>query len=71
MGEPERGYDGDRRLAGRKRHPLPDAGGLVLGARVHTARWRIRNGRRVLCKRELKTGLPMFAVVRADAAYTE
>ena len=33
VGGPERGYDGAKRLSGRKRHLLVDTGGLVLGAR--------------------------------------
>src|SRR3954451_18526673 len=33
----ERGYDGAKRLSGRKRQLLVDTGGLVLGARVHAA----------------------------------
>src|SRR5215203_7208709 len=37
VGGPERGYDGARRLSGRKRHILVDTGGLVLAARVHAA----------------------------------
>ena len=34
-GGPERGYDGAKRLTGRKRHLLVDTNGLVLAARVH------------------------------------
>ena len=37
VGGPERGYDGAKRLAGRKRHVLVDTNGLVLAARVHRA----------------------------------
>jgi putative transposase len=37
VGGPERGYDGAKRLAGRKRHLLVDTSGLVLAARVHSA----------------------------------
>jgi len=32
-----RGYDGAKKLSGRKRHILVDTRGLVLTARVHTA----------------------------------
>ena len=32
-----RGYDGAKKLSGRKRHVLVDTHGLVLMARVHTA----------------------------------
>jgi hypothetical protein len=64
MGEPERSYDGSKRLAGRKRHPLPDAGGLVLTARVHTARLHVLHGERELPKRRTQGGMPPSAVVR-------
>jgi hypothetical protein len=37
VGGPERGYDGAKRLSGRKGHLLVDTGGLVLGACVHAA----------------------------------
>jgi hypothetical protein len=58
MGEPERGYDGSKRLPRRKRHPLSDAGGLVLGACVHTARLHVLRGERELPKRRDQGGLP-------------
>ena len=37
VGGPERGYDGAKRLSGRKRHLLVDTNGLVLSAEVHAA----------------------------------
>lgn len=48
MGGPERGYDGAKRLSGRKRHILVDTGGLVLAARVHGADLPDRDGGRRL-----------------------
>jgi transposase len=48
VGGPERGYDGAKRLAGRKRHILVDTGGLVLAARVHGADLPDRDGARQL-----------------------
>jgi hypothetical protein len=48
VGGPERGYDGAKRLAGRKRHILVDTGGLVLAARVHGADLPDRDGGRLL-----------------------
>jgi transposase len=45
---PERGYDGAKRLAGRKRHILVDTNGLVLAARVHGADLPDRDGGRRL-----------------------
>ena len=46
VGGPERGYDGAKRLAGRKRHILVDTGGLVLAAKVHGADLPDREGGR-------------------------
>jgi putative transposase len=43
-GGPERGYDGAKRLAGRKRHFLVEINGLVLAARVHGANLPDRDG---------------------------
>jgi putative transposase len=52
VGGPERGYDGAKRLAGRKRHLLVDTGGLVLGVHVHTASLHDRDGGRELLSDE-------------------
>jgi putative transposase len=46
VGGPERGYNGAKRLSGRKRHILVDTGGLVLAARVHSADLPDRDGGR-------------------------
>ena len=68
VGGPERGYDGAKRLAGRKRHILVDTGGLVLAARVHGADLPDRDGgRRLLDDGE---GLPSMGLLWADGAYT-
>ena len=69
MGGPERGYDGAKRLSGRKRHLLVDTGGLVLEARVHAASLHDRDGGRRLLADELED-LPRLSVIWADAAYT-
>lgn len=37
VGGTERGYDGAKKVKGRKRHLLVDTQGLVLKARVHSA----------------------------------
>jgi putative transposase len=44
VGGPERGYDGAKRLSGRKRHLPVDTGGLVLGAHLHAASLYDRDG---------------------------
>jgi putative transposase len=69
VGGPERGYDGAKRLSGRKRHLLVDTGGLVLEARVHAASLHDRDGGRRLLADELED-LPRLSVIWADAAYT-
>jgi putative transposase len=68
VGGPERGYNGAKRLAGRKRHILVDTGGLVLAARVHGADLPDRDGGRRL----LEDGeeLPRMGLLWADGAYT-
>jgi putative transposase len=48
LGGPECGYDGAKRLAGRKCHLLVDTNGLVLAARVHSANLPDRDGGRRL-----------------------
>jgi putative transposase len=64
VGGPERGYDGAKRLAGRKRHILVDTGGLVLATRVHGADLSDRDGGRRL----LEDGeeLPGMGLLWAD-----
>ena len=70
VGGPERGYDGAKRLSGRKRHLLGDTGGLVLGAHVHAANLHDRDGARRLLSDELKSELPRMELLWADGAYT-
>ena len=72
-GGPERGYDGAKRLAGRKRHILlVDTNGLVLAARVHGgADLPDRDGgRRLLAEGFLGGKLPRLELVWAGGAYT-
>jgi putative transposase len=71
VGGPERGYDGAKRIAGRKRHILlvDTNNGLVLAARVHGADLPDRDGgrRRLL---DEQPRLPRLELVWADGAYT-
>ena len=69
VGGPERGYDGAKRLAGRKRHLLVNTNGLVLGVHVHAANLHDRDGAQRLLTDRLKEELPRLAIVWADAAY--
>jgi putative transposase len=68
VGGPERGYDGAKRIAGRKRHILVDTNGLVLAARVHGADLPDREGGRRLLYEQPR--LPRLELVWADGAYT-
>jgi putative transposase len=70
-GGPERGYDGAKRLVGRKRHILVDTNGLVLATRVHGADLPDRDGgRRLLTEGFFGRVLPRLELVWADGAYT-
>ncbi|CAA9290150.1 MAG: Mobile element protein [uncultured Gemmatimonadaceae bacterium] len=70
VGGPERGYDGAKRLKGRKRHLLVDAAGLVLLACVHGADVQDRAGARRLVETARAHELPRMQVVWADQGYT-
>jgi putative transposase len=70
VGGSARGYDGAKRLSGRKRHILVDTGGLVLAARVHGADLPDRDGGRLLLAEDLQRELPRMGLVWADGAYT-
>jgi putative transposase len=69
VGGPERGYDGAKRLAGRKRHILVDTNGLVLAAKVHGADLPDRDGGRRLVGEG--SGLPRLELLWADGAFTQ
>jgi putative transposase len=53
VGGEERGYDGGKKVKGRKRHILVDTEGFVLKAKVHSANVldQVRITRRYLAKR--------------------
>ncbi len=48
VGGEQRGYDGNKKIKGRKRHLLVDTQGLVLKARVHSAEIQDREGIKLL-----------------------
>ena len=68
VGGPEQGYNGAKRMAGRKRHIQVDTGGLVLAACAHGADLPNRDGGRRLL--DEKSDLPRLELVWADGAYT-
>ena len=69
VGGTERGYDGAKRLSGRKRHLLVDTTGLVLAADVHSAGLHDRDGGRRLLSAGLRERLLRLELVWADGAY--
>ena len=69
VGGPGRGYDAAKRTAGRKRHILVDAAGLVLLAHVHAADLHDRLGAQALVGRAGPGELPRLELVWADGAY--
>jgi putative transposase len=70
VGGPARGYDGAKRLKGRKRHILVDALGLVLLACVHAADIHDRDGAPLLVDTAAPRELPGLQLVWADQGYT-
>jgi putative transposase len=69
VGGPARGYDAAKRTAGRKRHILVDAAGLVLLAHVHAADLHDRLGAQALIGRAGPGEFPRLELVWADGAY--
>ena len=69
VGGPARGYDGAKRLKGRKRHLLVDTTGPVLLACVHAADLHDRDGARLLVEAARHDELQRLALVWADQGY--
>jgi putative transposase len=63
-----RGYDGGKKISGRKRHLLVDTEGLVIVAAVHEANIADRDGAKLLLAK-ISEGLPRMEKVWADRGY--
>jgi len=70
VGGEERGYDGAKKVKGRKRHLLVDTQGLVLQARVHSAKVVDRDGIKLLLGPSLSDRLPRLSHLWLEAGYT-
>ena len=70
MGGEERGYDGGKKVKGRKRHLLVDTQGLVLEVRVHSAKVVDREGIKLLLDPSSPDRLPRLSHLWLDAGYT-
>src|SRR5215203_5591171 len=69
VGGEQRGYDGGKKVKGRKRHLLVDTQGLVLEVRVHSARVMDRDGIKLLLDPSLWDRLPRLSQLWLDAGY--
>jgi putative transposase len=70
VGGKERGYDGAKKIKGRKRHLLVDTQGLVIEAGVHSAKVVDRDGIKLLLEPSLSDRLPRLCHLWLDAGYT-
>jgi len=69
VGGEQRGYDGGKKVKGRKRHLLVDTQGLVLKAKVHSANIQDREGIKLLLE-PASTGLTRLSHLWLDAGFT-
>jgi putative transposase len=69
VGGPARGYDAAKRTAGRERHILVDASGLILLVHVHAADLHDRLGAQALIGQAGAGAFPRLEPVWADGAY--
>ncbi len=70
VGGEGRGYDGGKKVKGRKRHLLVDTQGLVLEVRVHSAKVMDRDGIKLLLDPSSADRLPRLSHVWLDAGST-
>jgi putative transposase len=68
VGGDERGYDGGKKIKGRKRHILVDTEGLLLKAKVHGANIMDRDGIKVLLE-GVSERFPRLSHLWLDAGY--
>jgi putative transposase len=70
VGGEQRGYDGNKKVRGRKRHILVDTEGLVLKAKVHSAKVPEQDGLRLLLQ-SARTELSRLKHLWLDAGYED
>jgi putative transposase len=68
VGGEQRGYDGGKKIRGRKRHLLVDTEGLVLKAKVHSAKVPDQDGLRLLLE-SARTAVSGLKHLWLDAGY--
>ena len=68
VGGEQRGYDGNKKVRGRKRHLVVDTEGLMLKAKVHSAKVPDQDGLRLLLE-SARSGLSRISRLWLDAGY--
>ena len=68
VGSEARGYDGGKKVRGRKRHLLVDTEGLVLKAKVHSAKVTDQDGIKLLLE-DARAHLTRLSHLWVDAGY--
>jgi putative transposase len=68
VGGEQRGYDGHKKIRGRKRHLLVDTEGLLLKAKVHSAKVPDQDGLRLLLE-SARSGISRLKHLWLDAGY--
>jgi putative transposase len=68
VGGPERGYDGGKKVKGRKRHIAVDTLGMIVAVVVHGAYWQDYEGAHFVLTK-LREGFHRLKVIFADSAY--
>lgn len=66
----ERGYDGNKKVKGRKRHIMVDVIGLLLAVVVHKASIQERAGAKLLLLRAVEKGFARLELIWADGGYS-
>src|SRR5690348_13346349 len=64
-----RGYDGAKKLVGRKRHVLVDTEGLLMALNVHPADIMDRDGIKLVLAERVRARLPRMQLLWLDAGY--
>jgi putative transposase len=66
---PEKGYDGGKKVQGRKRHVITDTLGLIMAVVVHSAGIQDREGAKAVIE-QLRYRFPRLKKILADGGYT-
>ena len=65
----ERGFDGAKKLVGRKRHVLVETEGLLQALNVHAGRIMDRDGIKLVLTEAVRSQLPRMQLLWLDAGY--